>query len=74
MFVSSCSTLDAPISADVTRSSRSTQASASCASDWPRRSASSFSARILPSVSLSSRSRPSESLRLARESSGMPWR
>ena len=43
---SSCSTLLAPISAEVTRGSRSTQASAICASVWPRRCAISFSARI----------------------------
>ena len=45
-FASSCSTLLAPTSADVTRSSRSAHASASCASDCPRRAAISFSARI----------------------------
>ncbi len=46
-FVSSCATLLAPISVDVTRGSRSVHASASCASDWPRPCAISFSARIL---------------------------
>ncbi len=34
-FSSSCATLLAPISADVTRGSRSTQDSASCARVWP---------------------------------------
>ena len=44
---SSWRTLDAPISAEVTRSSRSTHASAICASVCPRPAAMSFSARIL---------------------------
>ena len=44
-FCSSCSTLEAPISAEVTRGSRSVHAIAICASDWPRRRAISASAR-----------------------------
>src|SRR5262245_34084514 len=44
---STCSGRLAPMSADVTRPPRSTQASAICASVWPRRCAIAFSARIL---------------------------
>jgi FAD binding domain/Berberine and berberine like len=49
-FSSSCATDDAPISADVIRSSRSTQEMASCASDCPRAAAISLSARTWRSV------------------------
>src|ERR1044071_9805292 len=49
--------LDAPISVDVMRSSRSVQASASCARLWPRRSAISFSALIFARESSVNRSR-----------------
>ena len=49
-FSSSCATLLAPISTDVTRWSRSAQDSASWASDWPRRRAISSSARTWASV------------------------
>ena len=59
-FASSCSTLLAPMSADVIRGSRSVHASASWASDWPRRAAISFSARIRASASSVSRSGESE--------------
>jgi hypothetical protein len=73
-FASSCSTLDAPISAEVTRASRSVHASASCASDWPRPAAISFSARMRPSASSVSRLGENEPSRAARESSGIPPR
>ena len=56
------------------RASRSVQARAICASDWPRAAAISFSARILSSDSSVSRSGDSEVGRLAREPSGMPSR
>ena len=46
-----CSGLLAPISAEVTVSSRSTPASAICESFWPRRAAISLSLRILQSLS-----------------------
>ncbi len=59
-FASSCATLLAPISVDVTRGSRSAHASASCASDWPRRCAISFSARIFARASSVSRSGESD--------------
>ena len=50
-FSSSCSTLEAPISVEVMRGSRSVQASASWARLWPRPAATSFSARTFASVS-----------------------
>ena len=74
MFSSSCATLDAPMSAEVTRASRSVQASAIWASVWPRRAAISFSARIFASASSVSEFGESELGRLAREPSGMPSR
>ena len=49
-FSSSCATLLAPISAEVTRWSRSTHDSASCASVWPRPRATSLSARRWPTA------------------------
>ena len=57
---------------EVTRGSRSVQASAICASVCPRPSAISFSARIRSSASSLSKSGESESSRLARDPSGMP--
>ena len=72
---SSCATLLAPISADVTRPRRSTQAMASCASVCPRRFATSFSARTVARVSSVSRSRVRNGLApAARESAGTPSR
>ena len=62
------------MSAEVTRGSRSTQASAICASVWPRLAAISFSARILASASSVRRSGESELGQLAREPSGIPSR
>ena len=56
------------------RGSRSVQASAIWASDWPRSAAMAFSALTLASASSVSVSGASESLRLARDPSGMPWR
>ena len=73
-FCSSCATLLAPTSVEVTRASRSVQASAIWASDWRRPAAISFSARTRASVSSVIASGASESLRLARDPSGMPFR
>ena len=71
---SSCSTVRAPISAEVMRGSRSTQAIAICASVWPRPWAISLSARTRLRFSsvrkLSFRNVPSA----AREFSGTPSR
>src|SRR5262249_46614259 len=74
MFVSSCSTLEAPPRADVTRESRNTQAMAIWASDCPRAEASSFSARTLAIASSVIRSGENDVFSLAREPSGMPCR
>ena len=71
---SSCLTLLAPISTEVTRSSRSTQASASWASDWPRAWAISLSRRMCASASSVSSEGSSDLPWAARESSGMPSR
>src|SRR5271165_6012358 len=49
-FSSSCATLLAPMSTEVTRGSRSAQDSASWASDWPRDAAISASARTCTRV------------------------
>jgi hypothetical protein len=73
-FISSCSTLLAPMSADVTRRSRSAQARASCASVCPRPRAISSSARMRSSASSLSSSGLSEPCRAARESCGTPCR
>jgi hypothetical protein len=73
-FSSSCATLLAPISAEVTRWSRSTQLMAIWASDWPRARAISLSPEIrarFSSLSWSGARLPS---RLARESAGTPAR
>jgi hypothetical protein len=64
----------APMSVDVTRGSRSVQASASWASDWPRPRAISFSARARSRLSSVSIEREKEPPRAARESSGIPSR
>ena len=74
-LVSSCSTDDAPITAEVTRGSRSTHCSAIWASFWPRPSAISLSRRTWAIV-FSSKLVPGmvEPVRAARESSGMPSR
>ena len=56
------------------RGSRSAQASAICASDWPRARAISLSARTFAERWSVSRSGDSEPSRLARESGGMPSR
>ena len=72
---SSCSTLEAPTSVEVTRGSRSVQASAICASVWPRPAAISFSARIFASDSSVRRSGDrASSGRSARAPSGIPSR
>ena len=72
---SSCSTLLAPISTEVTRSSRSTHASASWASDWPRRLGDLVrAAGCVPSASSVSSDGSSDLPCAARESSGMPSR
>ncbi len=65
---------EAPTSADDTRSSRSTQDSASCARVCPRSLAMSFNARTWPSAFSVSRSVLSEPPRDARDPSGTPWR
>ena len=67
---SSWSTLLAPTSADVTRSSRSTQAIASCARDWPRLVAMSCSARTRARFSSLRYSGRSEPLRAPRGALG----
>ena len=71
---SSCATLLAPISTDVTRGSRNAHANAICASVWPRASAISLSARTWVRVCSVSRSGESDASRDAREPSGMPSR
>jgi hypothetical protein len=73
-LASSCATLLAPTSVEVIRGSRSVQASASCASDWPRRAAISFNARTLDRFSSFSHSGGSVDARLARDPSGTPPR
>ena len=73
-FCSSCATLLAPTSVEVTRASRSVQASAIWASDWPRPTAIPSSARSRETVSSVIDSGASESFRLAREPSGIPSR
>ena len=54
--------------------SRSTHEIAICASDWPRRRATSASARTCPSVSSLIWSDVSDPCWVAREPSGMPFR
>jgi hypothetical protein len=71
---SSCATLEAPMSDDVTRGSRSVHAIAICASDWPRSRAMSFSARTWPRFSSDRKSRASDLPCVAREPSGIPSR
>ena len=74
-FCSSCSTLLAPSSAEVTRGSRSAQAIASCASVWPAAPAISFSAAHALEVLLGDHApRRSAVPRRTRESSGTPSR
>src|SRR5207245_796217 len=71
-FCSSWATLLAPTSVDVTRGSRSVQASAIWASVWPRRRAIWLSARTLPSVCSVSISCENDPSWLAREPAGSP--
>ena len=71
---SSCSTLDAPISADVTRGSRSVQAMAIWASVWPRLEAIRFSARMCFRFWSLSQLFSSDLPCAARESAGTPFR
>ena len=71
---SSWATLDAPISVEFTRASRSVHASAIWASVCPRRSAIPFSARIRSKTAPESRSGRGELGRVAREPSGIPFR
>ena len=71
-FCSSCSTLLAPITVEVTRGSRSDHAKAICASVWPRSPAISLSARILARVSSFSQARSSDPAWLARDPTELP--
>ena len=71
--LSSCSTLRAPISAEVTAGLRRTQAMAICARLWPRALAIPFSADIRSIFSGVISSGENETLRVAREPSGTPF-
>ena len=71
---SSCDTERAPISAEVTRGSRSTQAMAICASVWPRALAMASSARMRPTFSSVTRLDEKDPPLAARDPSGTPPR
>ena len=70
----SCSTVRAPISAEVTRGSRNTQAIAICARLWPRASAMSLSARTCAMVCSVISDPAKEPFLAARASFGTPLR